>query len=150
MADLEALHEGPRLSRIRHVHAGRHWGAALGRLCDLGLVTLLEPLPQLLLTSVQVFHLILDGRLASIAAIGGRQSVSGPLATYVLERLVGYVGLRVCRVVEKGVAIDDDILDNHLRLVLWPSILGESFLGLELGIEMTPLTLEAQPLEQYQ
>lgn len=54
--------------------------------------------------------------------------------------------LRVSRVVEEGIAIDDDVLYNHRGLILRYSILGESFLGLELGIEMTTLALKAQPV----
>lgn len=73
------------------------------------------------------------------------QSAPGPFPTYVPEGLVGNMCLRVCGVVEKGIAVDDDILQNHRGLIPRSSILGESFFGLELGIEMTPLTLEAQP-----
>lgn len=145
MADLEALHESSSLSGIRHIYARTHRGAALGRLCALRLVTLLEHLPQLLLAPAKVFYLVLDSGLFGSAAVRRGESAPGPFPTYVSQGLVGDMRLRVCGVVKNGIAIDDNILQNHRGLVLRSSILGERFLGLELGIEMTSLTLKAQP-----
>lgn len=118
----------------------------MGRLCALRLVALLEQLSQLLLAPARILYLILDGGVSATIAIRCGQSVPGPLPANVPESLVGDMRLRVCSVVEKGVATDDNILQNHRGLVLRSSILGESLLDLELGIEVTPLTLEAQPL----
>lgn len=108
-------------------------------------MTLLEQLSQLLLALAKVFHLDLDSGLYGSAAIRRGQSTPGPFPTYVLQGLVSDMCLRFHGVVKKRVAIDDDVLDNHHGLVSWSSIFGENFLGLELGVEMTPLTLKAQP-----
>lgn len=108
-------------------------------------MTLLEHLPQLLLALAKVFDLDLDSGLCGSAAVRRGHSTPGPFPTYVLQGLVSDMCLRFYRVVEKGVAIDDDVLHNHHGLISWSSIFGENFLGLELRVEMTPLTLKAQP-----
>lgn len=108
-------------------------------------MTLLEHLPQLLLALVKIFNLDLDSGLCGSAAVRRGQSTPGPFPTNVLQGLVSNMCLRFYGVVKKGVAIDDDVLHNHRGPVSWSSIFGNNFLGLELGIETTPLTLEAQP-----
>lgn len=109
-------------------------------------MTLLEHAPQLLLATARILYLFLVGGLSASAAMRRGKSTPGPFPANVPEGLVRDMRLRVCSVVEKGIAIDDNILQNYRGLVLRSSILGESFLGLEFGIEMTPLTLEAKPL----
>lgn len=108
-------------------------------------MALLEHLPQLLLALAKVFNLDLDSGLCGSAAVRRGQSTPGPFPAYVLQGLISDMCLRFYRVVKKGVAIDDDVLHNHRGPVSWSSIFGNNFFGLELGIEMTPLTLEAQP-----
>lgn len=110
-ADLEAFHKGLSLGGVCHVHGGRHWRvvAVLLRLCALGLVTLLENLPQLFLAPAKVFHFGLDSSRSGIAAIRGGQSIP----TNVPDGLVGDVRLRGCRVVKKRIAINHNVLQSH-------------------------------------
>lgn len=117
----------------------------MSQLCAPRLVTLLEHLPQLLLALAKVFNLDVDSSLCGSTAVRRGQSIPGPFPAYVLQGLVSDMCFRFYRVFKKGVAIDDDVLHSHHGLVSWSSILGVNFLGLELGIEMTPLTLKAQP-----
>lgn len=72
----------------------------------------LEELPQLFLASAKIFRIGLHSRFGR-AAIRGGQSIPGPLATDVAKCLVSDMRLRGCRVVEKGIAVNHNILHDH-------------------------------------